>query len=117
MRNDLMLAFILDESFFCSKNSANAIQQYTEIMSVLPRMFPTEDIQEFLASAASSIEGTTQTLMTGQLMITILLSVSLKQLWNLLNVMQVLAVTREFTQWPATIEEIIKYLYEALYLE
>ena len=48
---------------------------------------------------------------------TIVLSVSLKQLWNLLNVMQVLAVTREFTQWPATIEEIIKYLYEALYLE
>ena len=83
----------------------------------MPRMIPTEDIQEFLASAASSIERTTQTLMTGQLVITILLSVSLKQLWNLLNVMQVLAVTREFTQWPATIEEIIKYLYEALYLE
>lgn len=48
---------------------------------------------------------------------TIVLSVSLKQLWNLFNVMQVLAVSREFTQWPAKVEEVIKYIIEAIYLK
>ena len=30
--------------------------------------------------------------------------------------MQVLAVSREFTQWPAMVEEVIKYIIEAIYL-
>ena len=56
-------------------------------------------------------------MMTGQLLTTIILSVSLKQLWNLFNVMQVLAVSREFTHWPALIDEVIKYIIEAIYLQ
>ena len=54
--------------------------------------------------------------MTGQLITTIVLSVSLKSMWNLLNVMQVLAYVRNFTVWPAFIEMIIKNIVEAIYL-
>ena len=70
-----------------------------------------------LDTVSNSIENTTQTMMTGQLITTIILSVSLKQLWNLFNVLQVLAVSSEFTQWPALIDEIIKYIFEAIYLQ
>ena len=55
--------------------------------------------------------------MTGQLIMTVVLSVSLKQLWNLFNVMQVLAYSREFTQWPAMVDKVIEYIIDALYLE
>ena len=70
-----------------------------------------------LDTVSNSIENTTQTMMTGQLITTIILSISLKQLWNLFNVLQVLAVSSEFTQWPALIDEIIKYIFEAIYLQ
>lgn len=63
------------------------------------------------------MENTAQTLMTGQLIMTLVLSVSLKSMWNLLNVMQVLAYLRSFTSWPALIELITKNIIEAIYLK
>ena len=54
--------------------------------------------------------------MTGNLILSIALSISLKQLWNLLNVIQVLAISREFTNWPALVDEIIKYITDSIYL-
>ena len=38
-------------------------------------------------------------------------------MWNLFNVMQVMAYSREFTQWPAMVEKVIEYIIDALYLE
>ena len=38
-------------------------------------------------------------------------------MWNLFNVMQVLAYTRGFTQWPAMVESAITYIIDAIYLE
>ena len=55
--------------------------------------------------------------MTGQLILTLVLSVSLKQMWNLFNVMQLLGYTSEFTQWPALFKSVIKYILDAIYLE
>ena len=51
-----------------------------------------------------------------QLFLTLLLSVSLKQMWNLLNVMQVLAYSKNFTQWPALVESINTQIIESIYL-
>lgn len=47
---------------------------------------------------------------------TLLLSVSLKQMWNLLNVMQVLTYARNFTPWPPLVDKLLDVLVEALYL-
>ena len=55
--------------------------------------------------------------MTGQIIVTLVLSVSLKQMWNLLNVIQVLTYTRNFTPWPALTDQVIMYLIEAIYLD
>ena len=96
-RSDVMTARVLDEAFFCSTDSPMSISENTLIVSVLPRILSGTFVEVFLESVESSIEQTTQTMMTGQLVMTIVLAVSLKQLWNLLNVMQVLAITREFT--------------------
>ena len=37
-------------------------------------------------------------------------------MWNLLNVMQVLAYARNFTEWPATVKLVTKFIIEAIYL-
>ena len=38
-------------------------------------------------------------------------------MWNLLNVVQVLTYTRNFTPWPALTDQVHMYLVEAIYLE
>ena len=70
----------------------------------MPKLIPGEEYEAAMETAKSSVENTANTLMTGQLIMTLVLSVSLKQMWNLFNVMQVLAYTRNFTQWPALVE-------------
>ena len=48
---------------------------------------------------------------------TLALSVSLKQMWNLFNVIQVLNYFRSFSVWPALIDNIITYIIDAIYLK
>ena len=67
--------------------------------------------------ASSTIEATTQNLVLGQVILTILLAISLKQMWNLLNVIQVLVFIKNFTLWPAGTENILIILSEVIYLE
>ena len=55
-------------------------------------------------------------MMTSQLILTLVLSVSLKQMWNLFTVMQVLSYMRNFCMWPALLQEVITYIIEAVYL-
>ena len=80
-------------------------------------MFPGEEFEAIMETAESTAENTTQSLMTGQILLTLALSVSLKQMWNLFNVMQVLALTREFTKWPALEKGVITYIIDAIYLK
>ena len=70
-----------------------------------------------METAESTAENTTQSLMTGQILLTLALSVSLKQMWNLFNVMQVLAYSRVFTKWPALGKGVITYIIDAIYLK
>ena len=48
---------------------------------------------------------------------TLALSVSLKQMWNLFNVIQVLDYFKKFSVWPALIDSIITYIIDAIYLK
>ena len=47
---------------------------------------------------------------------TIFLVLSLKAMWNLLNVMQVLAYMRYFTPWPALVDQILAQIIDAITL-
>ena len=63
-----------------------------------------------------TITSTTNTVIAVQLTITILLALSLKSMWNLMNVIQVVAYIRFFSGWPAIMLEVFKYLDDAVTL-
>ena len=65
LSNDVMIGTILDESFFCSKDSPMTITKGTEIRTVLPRLLPGEEFEAVLDTAAGSIDNSTRTMMTG----------------------------------------------------
>ena len=75
------------------------------------------DAIDLLSFTESTIETTTQTLLTWQILVTIILSVSLKAMWNLLHVMQILTFSKNFTEWPALATESLTYINDAIYLE
>ena len=52
-----------------------------------------------------------------ELAIFLLLGISLKSLWNLLNVIQVLSYMRFYTNWPAWMREIFVYMDNAITLK
>ena len=76
--NDEVIGIILDETFFCSEDSSKRIERGTEIRNVLPKMLPGEEYEATLDTAQESIESTANTLVTGQIILTLVLSVSLK---------------------------------------
>ena len=45
------------------------------------------------------------------------LALSLKSMWNLMNVIQVLAYVRFFSGWPAMMMEVFKYMDDAITLK
>ena len=50
-------------------------------------------------------------------MILVLLGISLKSLWNLLNVMQVLSYMRFYADWPVFLMEIFVYMDNTITLK
>ena len=64
-----------------------------------------------------TITSTTNTVIAVQLTITILLALSLKSMWNLMNVIQVVAYIRFFSGWPAIMLEVFKYMDNAITLK
>ena len=53
LRNDVIIARILDESFFCSNDSPLSIDKGTEIRTVLPRMLSSEEMVTALDTTSS----------------------------------------------------------------
>ena len=45
-----------------------------------------------------------------QVIITLIIAVSLKSMWNLLNVIQVLAYMRFYAKWPAFMERLLLWM-------
>ena len=58
MEKDIIAARVIDETFFSGTDSPMAIEQGTQILTNLPKLIPSEEIEEFLETAASSIEST-----------------------------------------------------------
>lgn len=80
-------------------------------------MFPGEDYVMILETTKQSLERGTQTFVVAQIVLTLLLSVSLKSMWNLYNVCQILAYIRLFTNWPALMDSVFLYLDNAITLK
>lgn len=70
-----------------------------------------------METAQTSVESATNTVVVGQVIITIVLAISLKSMWNLMNVIQVLSYVRFFTGWPAMMTVIFNYMDDAITLK
>lgn len=86
-KQDVIVGTILDESFFASEDEPTTVSVGTKIMTTLPRLLPGEAIEAVLATTEKLTESAASSFMTGQLILTLVLSVSLKQMWNLFCVM------------------------------
>ena len=108
---------IVDGSFFSSEENGLPIEPGTKIEQTLPKMLPGKAAVQVLETTKQSIESATNTVVVAQIIITLLLALSLKSMWNLMNVIQVLAYVRFFSGWPAIILEVFKYMDNAITLK
>ncbi len=64
-----------------------------------------------------SLEKATNTFVVAQIVITLVLAISLKSMWNLYNVVQVLAYIRFYSAWPALMMELFTQMDNAITLK
>ena len=114
---DKMIATIVDGSFFSSSENGLPIEPGFKIEQLLPKMLPGEEFEAALQTAQTSVKTATNTVVVGQIILTMVLAISLKSMWNLMNVIQVLSYIRFFTGWPAMMMEILKFMDDAITLK
>lgn len=88
-----------------------------QIQRSIPKQFPTESSYSIAVIAGSTIQAAANTAFLSQFGVTICLAVSLKALWNLMHVMQVLAYFRLIANWPANTQMMLMSVHNAVTLE
>ena len=114
---DMAIATIVDGSFFADESTGIPIPPGTTIENRLPRMLPGEEFVMVIETTKETIETTAQGILVAQIIVTLILAVSLKSMWNLYNVIQILAYIRFFTGWPAFMMEIFMHMDNAVTLK
>ena len=66
---------------------------------------------------ADSISTAGQSVMLSQILITIAISISLKSMWNLMNVMQVLAYSAFYCRWTCNMAMVISQIEQGIKME
>jgi len=72
----------------------------SEIKMELPRQFPDASVFENLGSAAQTAQLVSQAAMGANVVLTLFLSVSLKAMWNMVHVLQVIIFLPELLEYP-----------------
>lgn len=80
-------------------------------------MLPGEEFAVQLEQTAKNVEKGVQLGIVAQIAICIVLSASLKSMWNFLNVIQVLVYLRYFAMWSATMAFIFTQMDNAVTLK
>ena len=52
-----------------------------------------------------------------QIILTLLIGMTLEAMWNLMNVMQVLAYIKNFSNWPANVDTVLSAIDNAVTLD
>ena len=81
-----MITTIVDGSFFASEENGLPIPPGTKIEQPIPKMLPGKGAVQALEATKESIEKAANTVVVAQIIITVLLALSLKSMWNLMNV-------------------------------
>ena len=84
---------------------------------LLPQMLGDSNIQEVLSETKHVVQTGGQSIILAEIIVLLLLGISLKSLWNLLNVIQVLSYMRFYTNWPIFMREIFVYIDNTITLK
>ena len=114
---DKFRATIVEPNLFISKQSGKTVKKDTEIEVEIPRQFPTEGERKIIEATGVTVEAAASTAGLSQLFISIVMAVSLKAMWNLMNVMQVFAYLRHMGIYPANLAVILESVHNAVSLE
>ena len=109
-----MIATIIDGAFFSSSENGLPILPGTIIEQVLPKMFASKEFGTTMETTEETVNVAANTLIVVQIIITLVLAASLKSMWNLMNVIQVLAYIRFYSGWPAFLLKIFEYMDNAI---
>ena len=116
-RKDVMVVTIMDDSFFTSQSSGKSLTKGSQIVNVLPKMLPSVEYTEALEITQSTFTTATQTFIILEICIAIVVAVSLKAMWNLMNVLQVLTYIRFYTGWPIMMMLVLENMDNAITLK
>ena len=114
---DIFRAKIIQPNLFISKQSGKTVKKDTTIEVEIPRQFPTVEERKIIEATGVTVEAAASTAGVCQLLISIVMAVSLKAMWNLMNVMQVFAYLRHVGAYPANLAVILESVHNAVSLD
>ena len=115
---DIVEISFMEPGLFVSAETGKAMRiDSRPALSAIPKQFPSEDLFELVAAAGSTVQFAANTAFLSQFGVTIFLAVSLKAMWNLMHVMQVMAYLRLVVAWPANSHMMLKSMHNAITLE
>ena len=104
---------VINPNFFSSLETGRTIPSGYKIQMNLPKMLDSNFAQH-KEIAQQSVELSIQIVIITEIAITLVIAASLKSMWNLLNVAQVLAYMRFYVNWPAFMNEIFMWIDNAI---
>lgn len=80
-------------------------------------MLLNDKIEALAETAHDSLEEVARIIIMSNIFLTLFIALSLKSMWNLLNVMQVVTFMRFFTSWPAIVDQLLAQIFNAITLK
>lgn len=114
---DQMRLEFIEPKLFSSKTSGLSIEDGKYVFVQLPQHFPDEETFIQVEIISDAIVKVSESAFWSSLLIAVLISLSLKVMWNIMNVMQVLAYTRLFSLWPANIKQVMDAIQLAITMD
>ena len=84
---------------------------------ILPRQFPSETFIADLSKSAATVKAVTNAAMGANVLLTLFMSVSLKSMWNMVHVLQIIVFLPLVLEYPPNAKLMIDSLEEAASLE
>jgi len=80
-------------------------------------MYESKEQAVAMEATEYAVNQAANTFIVFQIVVTILLAASLKSMWNLMNVIQVLAYVRFYSGWPAFMTKVFEFMDNAITLK
>ena len=116
---DKMTIKFIEPDLFVAKATGERLDlgEQEEIEMVLPRQFPDESVFEKIGQTGLSVQVVSQAAMGFNIVLTIFLSASLKAMWNMVHVIQLIIFLPVLLEWPPNSQLFVNSLNEAVELE